>query len=348
MGEEEEEEGKNKDKNKDKEIKDIVWPLYSQQCTDDAGPPFGDDEPGKFYHDGSKAEPVLQPGGKCAAPLVNACKARPTKKVAYIEGPIDCGGNGWYCRIMPDPNWPGKNLIADLNFGHCNSTESFDDAGYDKDGHCHGSSDDSTYYWWMRDHWHRDYNGRLRCCCGWYEGGETPLYSSRIANRCDYRRLVTKDENIDNCRDANEDHGLGFDDIGCDPKYESQIGKPIPETDAQCWELSRFGVSEGGDNDENEDGDKDEEEDEEKSGDEKEDEEEEDEEKSGDEEDCEEGKKTKFFEKKKKDKVLLKTCRWLQKQKNKKKVMKICKMKSSQSEKFDVARVECPVTCGAC
>merc|ERR1712039_3634 len=163
--------------------------------------------------------------------------------------------------------------------------------------------------------------------------------------------MGTKDENIDNCRDANEDHGLGFDDIGCDPKYESQIGKPIPETDAQCWELSRFGVSEGGDNDENEDGDKDEEEDEEKSGDEKEndeeddkeedeeksgdekEDEEEDEENSGDEEDCEEGKKTKFFEKKKKDKVLLKTCGWLQKQKNKKKVMKICKMKSSQSEK---------------
>merc|ERR1712129_426619 len=151
-----------------------------------------------------------------------------------------------------------------------------------------------------------------------------------------------------------------------------QIGNPIPETDAQCWELSRFGFSEGGDNDENEDGDKDEEEDEEKSGDEKEDEEEdeeksddeeedeeedeeksddeeEDEEKSGDEEECEEGKKTKFFEKKRKDKVSLKTCGWLQKQKkNKKKLIKICKMKSSQSEKFGVARVECPVTCGTC
>ena len=114
---------------------------------------------------------------------------------------------------MPQENWAPVNLISDVNFGHCNTTSGFEDAGYDQDGHCHGSSDDSTYYWWMRDHFFRQYNGRLRCCCGWYDeaGAEgTPLYSGRIANRCDYRRLVTQDENLAQCRDANEDHGLGF------------------------------------------------------------------------------------------------------------------------------------------
>merc|ERR1712157_23883 len=169
-------------------------------------------------------------------------------------------------------------------------TEGFDDAGYDQDGHGHGSSGDSTYYWWVRDHWHRGYNGRLRCCCGWYEGGDTPLYSGRIANRCDYRRLVTKDENLEDCRDANEDHGLGYDDIGCNKKYESQIGSVIPESDAQCWELSKFGFSEGDDDKDEDDKDED------------------DEDEDEDEEECEEDPKTEFLFKynKKKDKVLLK------------------------------------------
>eukprot|EP00558_Chaetoceros_sp_UNC1202_P004941 CAMPEP_0197245802 /NCGR_PEP_ID=MMETSP1429-20130617/10472_1 /TAXON_ID=49237 /ORGANISM="Chaetoceros sp., Strain UNC1202" /LENGTH=312 /DNA_ID=CAMNT_0042706359 /DNA_START=62 /DNA_END=1000 /DNA_ORIENTATION=+ len=149
---------------------------------------------------------------------------------------------------MPDPNWPPINLVTDLNFGHCNTTNGFEDAGYDQDGHCHGSSDDSTYYWWIRDHWHRQYNGRLRCCCGWYEGnvGDTPIYSRRIANGCDYRRKVVDDADRLTCRDANEDHGLGFYDIGCDQDtYGSQLGSPIPENDSMCWEVQKFGFSEG-------------------------------------------------------------------------------------------------------
>merc|ERR1712039_950777 len=105
-----------------------------------------------------------------------------------------------------------------------------------------------TYYWWIRDHWFREYNGRLRCCCGWYDdantlAGSVPLYSRKIANRCDYRRLVTRDENLDDCRDANEEHGLGFDDIGCDEQYESaQLDKPVPDNDDFCWEIERFGA----------------------------------------------------------------------------------------------------------
>jgi len=70
------------------------------------------------------------------------------------------------------------------------------------------------------------------------------LYGRRIANRCDYRRLITKDENVNNCRDANEDHNMGFDDIGCDPQYRNQIGQAIPEDDSVCWEIERFGFTE--------------------------------------------------------------------------------------------------------
>ena len=231
-------------------LADIKWPLYNQQCRDDAGSPYVDDEeyfPGGFYHDKSAAYPVLQ-DGKCAKPVEKACESRPSYKTAYLEGPIDCGGGGWYCRIMPDENWRPFNLISDLNFGHCNTTEGFEDAGYDRDGHCHGSSDDSTYYWWVRDHFFRQYNGRLRCCCGWYKGtSSTPLYGGSIANRCDYRRLVTATEDLDACRDANEDHGLGFDDIGCDTTLrDSQLNKPIPEDDNICWEVQRFGFTDEG------------------------------------------------------------------------------------------------------
>lgn len=225
---------------------DINWPEYNQQCRDDAGPPYLDDSetyPNGKYHDNSAAAPVLQ-NGECPDPLKSACATRPTIKTAFLEGPISCGDKGWYCRIMPDENWPPENLTGDLNFGHCNSTRNFADAGADQDGHCHGSSKDNTYYWWIRDHWFRVYNGALRCCCGWYEGSDTPLTSGRIANRCDYRRQLTPDENPVRCRDANEGHGLTYEG-GCDSQYIGQIGSPIPENDPKCWEITRFGFSEG-------------------------------------------------------------------------------------------------------
>ena len=65
---------------------DIVWPLYNQQCRDDAGPPFLDDEPGVKYHDGSGAWPVLLEDGTCANPVKEACALRDDAKTAYLEG----------------------------------------------------------------------------------------------------------------------------------------------------------------------------------------------------------------------------------------------------------------------
>jgi len=233
---------------------DIVWPEYDQFCRDDAGPPYLDDE-GTFpgggkYHDTSQAVPILV-NGQCAPKMRKACNQRPNIRTAYFEGPLDCGGDGWFCRIMPDENWKPQNLIADLNFGHCNTTDGIEDAGFDRDGHCHGSADDNTYYWWMRDHYHRAYNGRLRCCCGWensVNGGTNNLYSGRIANRCDYRKMLQRGD-AETCRDANEEHNLGYDDIGCDPSTTSQIGSPIPEDDSVCWEMAKFGLPPDGDGD---------------------------------------------------------------------------------------------------
>ena len=225
-----------------RELQTGTFPSYSQQCQDDAGPPFSDDletfGPGRKYHFGSPAAPVLK-DGECADPLKSSCDLRNDAKLAYLEGPIQCGGNGWYCRILEDPNWPAQNLIGDLNFGYCNTTDGFNDAGYDRSGHCHGSNDDSTYYWWVRDHWFRGYNGHLRCCCNW-DSGSMPLTDGKIANRCDFRRLVPESEDVSQCRDANEDHNLSFNG-GCDASMSDNIGLPLEENEAQCWEVTQFG-----------------------------------------------------------------------------------------------------------
>ena len=65
---------------------DIAWPEYNQQCRDDAGPSYLDDEPGVPYHAGSAAYPVLASDGTCAGPLREACGLRDDYKTAYLEG----------------------------------------------------------------------------------------------------------------------------------------------------------------------------------------------------------------------------------------------------------------------
>ena len=136
-----------------------------QQCRDDAGPPWADDletyGPNVRYHDNTPAEPILPADGACPGALAGACAAKGVK-AAYLDGPIDCGGQGWFCRIMPQPGW-GDCSYGDCNFANC-ATPDADEL--DTDGHCHGSDDDSTYGWWVRDHHFRGYTGTLNCCCG--------------------------------------------------------------------------------------------------------------------------------------------------------------------------------------
>ena len=104
--------------------------------------------------------------------LTDACAAKPAK-AAFLEGPVQCGARGWFCRIVHQPGWSvlgsdGKNSHGDDNFQHCNAPARGNATrDWDGDGHCHGSDTDSTYGWWVRDHWFRNYPGRLHCCCGW-------------------------------------------------------------------------------------------------------------------------------------------------------------------------------------
>ena len=205
----------------------------SQQCADDAGPPWADDAetyPNARYHDDTPATPSLLEDGACAAPLSAACEAKGAR-AAYLDGPVDCGGAGWFCRIMPQDGWTSRGTLGgDLNFDHCNET-----ANDDLTGHCHGSTDDATYGWWIRDHWFRGYAGSLFCCCDWER-------TKGVVSRCDYRMPVTDvgdggAYDLETCRDANEDHGYGYEGR-CKSKYEP-FDDPLDSTD-QCWALTSF------------------------------------------------------------------------------------------------------------
>ena len=127
----------------------------NQQCEDDQGPSWDEDRElyGRFkrYYDDTPAAPVLGPGGVCPDPLAGACASKGIKE-AFMDGPVDCGGQGWFCRILPQEGWSGTPFASgDANFAHCRSPR----ADFrDDEGHCHGSDDDGVYGWWVRDHWY--------------------------------------------------------------------------------------------------------------------------------------------------------------------------------------------------
>ena len=86
----------------------------SQQCRDDAGPGWPDDfnnlPPGEKYFTTTPATPHLDAQGTCPAPLAGACAAKGAKD-AFMEGPVDCGGAGWFCRIMPQAGWVNADIL---------------------------------------------------------------------------------------------------------------------------------------------------------------------------------------------------------------------------------------------
>lgn len=227
----------------------------SQQCRDDAGSPWGDDSPNYRYFDGYAFKANLNKGGKCPTPLAKACEDKGVI-AAYHDGPVDCGGRGWFCIIEDQPGhrMPERGIkngkFPDANFAFCDQK----DFEHDRDGHCHGSDVADTYGWWVRDHWHRNYAGKIRCCCGWGNadrGGQMDGY----VNRCDYRKHVTP-KVLPKCRDANEEHKVDWHS-NCE-----KLTKPDP---AQCWSWTGFGPANldgppDNENDENEEEDDDEEE----------------------------------------------------------------------------------------
>lgn len=195
----------------------------NQQCRDDAGPPWVDDGDVAYYV-GWPNRPILPASGECPAPLAGACETK-TKLAAYMDGPIDCGGKGWFCRIFNTDYHEAPGGFADSNYASCNQA----DTNHDRDGHCHGSDVEDTYGWWVRDHWHRNYAGKVKCCCDW-EGGTVG-----VVNRCDYRKHVTP-EVLETCRDANEEHEVDWHP-DCQPIHAQNYKEPDANT---CWEIDYF------------------------------------------------------------------------------------------------------------
>lgn len=250
-----------------------AYPSYDQQCQDDAGPRwvedlqrFGTD---RFYWSDSHARAVLKEDGSCPAPVEEACQTRKNPLQAFVEGPIACP-DAWACRIYPDPNHgAGYDFLGDRNFGNCDrpDTDLWEATMTDQDGHCHGGLDPSSFYWWIRDHWNRPYSGRVKCCCvDSKEIGNTgrrTMDLDGIANRCDYRAKVTVD--VNECRDANEDHdggrmGSGFlygydgpggfgESEGCPRTEDGKVAYTKEPADEMCWEILNFGIPDANDND---------------------------------------------------------------------------------------------------
>ena len=202
----------------------------SQQCADDAGPPWEDDVEHFGVSDYFEASPAraVGDGDDCPAPLATACAAK-GKLAAFLAGPIDCDDRGWFCRIERQDGFVPSDGFRDSNFAHCNRTNADES---DADGHCHGSDGDETYGWWIRDHWFRGYAGRLTCCCDWNA-------LKGLTNRCDYRRPVSTGSDLQTCRDANEDHGLSFEGT-CGAHADVAFDDPALRADGQCWSVESF------------------------------------------------------------------------------------------------------------
>jgi len=176
---------------------------------------------GTRYHTGTPAF-----GASCTPPISAACSSKGAL-AGHLDGAVDCGGLGWFCRIMEQPGWVNPQF-NDNNFAHCNSSTADQ---RDNDGHCHGSDNDSTYGWWVRDHWFRGYAGTLHCCCDW-------TLTRGLVNRCDYRKYVSPSE-LDSCRDANEEHNNGYED-GCDTHASVPFRDPLVHDPTKCWSVFNF------------------------------------------------------------------------------------------------------------
>lgn len=197
----------------------------NQHCRDDAGPAWGDLE--KPYFLKTPATPVLN-NGACPSPLAEACADKGIK-YAHLASVPQCGGKGWFCRIMDQPGWENKEY-GDRNFEHCNVTEADEK---DQGGHCHGSDTDNVYGWWVRDHWMRGYPGTLHCCCDW---GAV----KGVVNRCDYRKPITSASAQRNCRDANEEHNKGYEGSCGAYKKSHPFNDPVDSNPDQCWTVVNF------------------------------------------------------------------------------------------------------------
>uniref|UniRef100_A0A061SE82 Fucolectin tachylectin-4 pentraxin-1 domain-containing protein n=1 Tax=Tetraselmis sp. GSL018 TaxID=582737 RepID=A0A061SE82_9CHLO len=178
---------------------------------------------------------------------------------AYMAGPLDCGGKGFFCRMKTDSYFSGTPRDAlhnNYNYGYCkdakeeNPDNNFP-GNYQRperdDGHCHGSHLDTVYEELLEDHYYRRYRGNLVCCCGEFatptktsgepENNDAWVPATNLMERCDFRGVDG------NNNQYNFDGGCGGDvnrDEYVDP---SNFHTPEQYKAAHtCWELKHFGV----------------------------------------------------------------------------------------------------------
>ena len=79
-------------------------------------------------------KPRLLGDGACPEPLRSACESYKDQDMseqdailkAFMEGPVDCGGMGFFCRMKEDPagigggmtGTPGDQLVNNRNYGY--------------------------------------------------------------------------------------------------------------------------------------------------------------------------------------------------------------------------------------
>eukprot|EP00873_Tetraselmis_striata_P044829 jgi/Tetstr1/465093/TSEL_009821.t1 len=166
---------------------------------------------------------------------------------AFMEGPINCDGKGFFCRMKEDhagidggvTGTPGDQLLANRNFGYCVDRAVDREIDWNNlsrqpnndDGHCHGSDLDIAYIGVLHDHYYRPYRGELECCCGMKERGQDEDWEPALdyISRCDYRGATANDAN------QNYERGCGRDMADFIPKAE------YPSEADMCWTVQNFG-----------------------------------------------------------------------------------------------------------
>mmetsp|Transcript_34866 Transcript_34866/g.82716 ORF Transcript_34866/g.82716 Transcript_34866/m.82716 type:complete len:575 (-) Transcript_34866:348-2072(-) len=213
-------------------------------------------------------EPACPPAGH---PLHNACQQHsssdsgsqltPAMAIvkSYMEGPLDCGGKGFFCRMKTDPYFSGtpRDVLHDnYNYGYCkdakleNPDNNFP-GNYQRperdDGHCHGSHLESVYKDLLVDHYYRRYRGNLVCCCGESvtptktngepENNDAWIPATKLMERCDFRGANG------NNNQYNFDGGCGGDTNRDEYIVPSSFLTPEQyKASHTCWELKHFGV----------------------------------------------------------------------------------------------------------
>ena len=59
-------------------------------------------------------------------------------RAAFLDGPVQCGGRGWFCRILEQDDWKHSEGFQDSNFAHCKDEGFGEPDEHDKSGKAGG------------------------------------------------------------------------------------------------------------------------------------------------------------------------------------------------------------------